>query len=114
MDMTDNTSYGAVAQYKRAFTNSELEAQLNWHNVKHEMGFFSAEKPGKMPMKPDAEDIRTQLKWRLALDNNSQLLLAQEYHHMKLDDWWPAVCKVFNANVIYHIRSYRLLARYYC
>ena len=91
MDMTDNTSYGAVAQYKRTFTNSELEAQLNWHNVKHEMGFFSAEKPGKMPMKTDAEDISTQLKWRLALDNNSQLLLAQEYHHMKLDDWWPAV-----------------------
>ena len=91
MDMTDNTSYGAVAQYQRAFTNSELEAQLNWHNVKHEMGFFSAEKTGKMPMKTDAEDISTQLKWRLALDNNSQLLLAQEYHHMKLDDWWPAV-----------------------
>lgn len=91
MDMTDNTSYGAVAQYRRAFTNSELEAQLNWHSVKHEMGFFSAEKTGKMPMKTDAEDISTQLKWRLALDNNSQLLLAQEYHHMNIDDWWPAV-----------------------
>ena len=91
MDMTDNTSYGAVAQYKRAFTNSELEAQLNWHSVKHEMGFFSAEKTGKMPMKTDAEDISTQLKWQLALDNNSQLLLAQEYHYMNIDDWWPAV-----------------------
>ena len=54
-------------------------SDLNWHNVKHEMGFFSAEKTGKMPMKTDAEDISTQLKWRLALDNNSQLLLAQEY-----------------------------------
>ncbi len=41
MDMVDNTSYGVVAQYKRELENSEFEGgQLNWHSVKHEMGFF--------------------------------------------------------------------------
>ena len=75
MDMTDNTSYGAIAQYKRSFENSELEGQVNWHSVKHKMGFFSKEKTGMMPMKTDAKDISTQLKWRLTLDQNSSLLL---------------------------------------
>lgn len=91
MDMTDNTSYGAIAQYKRSFENSELEGQVNWHSVKHEMGFFSKEKTGMMPMKTDAKDISTQLKWRLTLDQNSSLLLGQEYYNYRIYDWWPAI-----------------------
>jgi len=91
MDMTDNTSYGAIAQYKRSFENSELQGQVNWHSVKHEMGFFSKEKTGMMPMKTDSQDISTQLKWRITLDKNSSLLLGQEYYHYRIDDWWPAI-----------------------
>ncbi|MEL0603429.1 TonB-dependent receptor [Pseudoalteromonas undina] len=91
MDMTDNTSYGAIAQYKRSFESSELQGQVNWHSVKHEMGFFSKEKTGMMPMKTDAKDISTQLKWRLTLDKNSSLLLGQEYYNYRIDDWWPAI-----------------------
>ena len=91
MDMTDNTSYGAIAQYKRSFESSELQGQINWHSVKHEMGFFSKEKTGMMPMKTDAKDISTQLKWRLTLDKNSSLLLGQEYYNYRIDDWWPAI-----------------------
>ena len=91
MDMTDNTSYGAIAQYKRSFENSEFEGQVNWHSVKHEMGFFSKEKTGMMPMKTDAKDISMQLKWRLTLDKNSSLLLGQEYYNYRIDDWWPAI-----------------------
>ncbi|MEM5509449.1 TonB-dependent receptor [Pseudoalteromonas sp. AS71] len=91
MDMTDNTSYGAIAQYKRSFDNSELEGQVNWHSVKHEMGFFSQEKPGMMQMKTDAQDISTQLKWRIALDKNSSILLGQEYFNYSIDDWWPGI-----------------------
>lgn len=91
MDMTDNTSYGAIAQYKRSFESSELQGQINWHSVKHEMGFFSKEKTGMMPMKTDAKDISTQLKWRLTLDKNSSLLLGQEYYNYRIDDCWPAI-----------------------
>jgi iron complex outermembrane receptor protein len=91
MDMTDNTSYGAIAQYKRSFESSELQGQINWHSVKHKMGFFSKEKTGMMPMKTDAKDISTQLKWRLTLDKNSSLLLGQEYYNYRIDDWWPAI-----------------------
>ena len=91
MDMTDNTSYGATAQYKRVLENSELEAQLNWHDVKHEMGFFSAEKTGMMPMNTDASDISSQIKWRLNLGSNSSLLLGQAFYDYRIDDWWSAV-----------------------
>ncbi|QQM63436.1 TonB-dependent receptor [Pseudoalteromonas sp. LC2018020214] len=91
MDMTDNTSYGAIAQYKRSFDNSELEGQVNWHSVKHEMGFFSEEKTGMMRMKTDAQDISTQLKWRIALNKSSSILLAQEYYNYRIDDWWPGI-----------------------
>ena len=44
-----------------------------------------------MPMKTDAKDISTQLKWRLTLDQNSSLLLGQEYYNYRIDDWWPAI-----------------------
>jgi len=91
MDMTNNTSYGAIAQYKRSFDNSEFEGQFNWHSVKHEMGFFSQEKTGMMPMKTDAQDISTQLKWRIALGKSSSILLGQEYYNYRIDDWWPAI-----------------------
>lgn len=91
MDMTDNTSYGATAQYKRVLENSELEAQLNWHDVKHEMGFFSLEKTGMMPMNTDARDVSSQIKWRLNLDSNSSLLLGQAFYDYRIDDWWSAV-----------------------
>ncbi|MGB1030524.1 MAG: TonB-dependent receptor plug domain-containing protein [Pseudoalteromonas marina] len=91
MDMTDNTSYGATVQYKRVLENSELEAQLNWHEVKQEMGFFSAEKTGMMPMNTDARDISSQIKWRLNLDSNSSLLLGQAFYDYRIDDWWSAV-----------------------
>ncbi|MCK8121276.1 TonB-dependent receptor [Pseudoalteromonas sp. 2CM32C] len=91
MDMTDNTSYGATAQYKRVLENSELEAQLNWHDVKHEMGFFSPEKTGMMPMNTDARDVSSQIKWRLNLDSNSSLLLGQAFYDYRIDDWWSAV-----------------------
>ncbi|MBW4966348.1 TonB-dependent receptor [Pseudoalteromonas sp. CR1] len=91
MDMTDNTSFGAIAQYKHVFISSELEAQLNWHDVKHDMGFFSPEKTGMMPMSTDARDISSQLKWRLNLNSNSSLLLGQAFYDYRIDDWWSAV-----------------------
>jgi iron complex outermembrane receptor protein len=91
MDMTDNTSYGAIVQYKRELENSELEVQANWHNVKHEMGFFTQEKTGMMPMNTDADDISYQLKWRTPLANNSSLLLGHEFYNHKIKDWWPAI-----------------------
>jgi iron complex outermembrane receptor protein len=91
MDMTDNTSYGVLAQYKRIFANSEFEGQLSWHDVRHKMGFFTKEKTGKMPMKTDAHDISSHLKWRINVDKNSHVLLGQAFYSYSIDDWWPGI-----------------------
>ncbi|MDQ9093106.1 TonB-dependent receptor [Pseudoalteromonas haloplanktis] len=91
MDMTDNTSYGLISQYKRTLENGEFQAQINYNDVEHEMGFFTAEKTGMMPMNTDAQDISYQLNWRLELDKDTTLLLGQEYFGYRIDDWWPAI-----------------------
>ena len=91
MDMTDNTSYGIVTQYKRQLESGEFRAQINFNDIKHEMGFFSAEKTGMMPMNTDAQDISYQLNWRLDFDADTVLLLGQEYYGYRIDDWWPAI-----------------------
>jgi len=91
MDMTDNTSYGLISQYKRTLENGEFKAQINYNDVKHEMGFFTDEKIGMMPMNTDAQDISYQFNWRLELDKDTTLLLGQEYYNYRIDDWWPAI-----------------------
>lgn len=91
MDMTDNTSYGLIAQYKRTVDSGEFQAQVNYNDVKHEMGFFTDEKTGMMPMNTDAQDFSYQLNWRLNLDADTTLLLGQEYYGYRIDDWWPAI-----------------------
>jgi iron complex outermembrane receptor protein len=91
MDMTDNNSLGLTAQYVRQLDEGEFEGQINWHHVKHEMGFFSDEKIGMMPMNTDGKDISYQLEWRLPLASEQLLRLGQEYYHYQLDDYWPAV-----------------------
>ena len=91
MDMTDNTSYGLITQYKRTIDSGEFQAQVNYNDVKHEMGFFTDEKTGMMPMNTDAQDLSYQLNWRLNLDADTTLLLGQEYYGYRIDDWWPAI-----------------------
>ncbi|MCL1091561.1 TonB-dependent receptor [Shewanella profunda] len=92
MDMTDNKSYGALARYQlKLEDDGEFSAQLNWHGVKHEMGFFTPEKTGKMPMNTEGDDYSYQLHWRLPMGNDSTLLIGQEYYSYQLDDVWPAV-----------------------
>ncbi|QSX35483.1 TonB-dependent receptor [Shewanella avicenniae] len=91
MDMTNNRSYGVNLDYQRDFSVGELQAKLNWHGVSHEMGFFSSEKTGMMPMKTDADDYSYDLRWRQPLLQDGTLLVGHEYHQFTIDDIWPAV-----------------------
>lgn len=92
MDMTNNDSVGAVVRYQLDLDNDGFfSAQVNWHRVEHEMGFFSEEKTGKMPMETTGKDLSYQLHWQLPIDKDATLLLGQEYYLYQLDDSWPAV-----------------------
>ncbi|WP_373293681.1 TonB-dependent receptor plug domain-containing protein [Shewanella saliphila] len=92
MDMTNNDSFGAIVRYQLDLDNDGLfSAQMNWHRVEHEMGFFSEEKTGKMPMETTGQDLSYQLHWQLPINKDAILLLGQEYYLYQLDDSWPAV-----------------------
>ncbi|MGP1720122.1 TonB-dependent receptor plug domain-containing protein [Shewanella frigidimarina] len=92
MDMTNNDSYSALVRYQRTLENEgEFTAQANWHNVEHQMGFFTDEKTGMMPMKTKGKDYSYQLHWQLPMSSDSTLLIGQEYYVYQLDDTWPAI-----------------------
>src|SRR5450830_1119551 len=56
MDMVGNSSDAINANYLRQFNWGELNTRIYWQNVNHEMGFFSTEKTGEMPMNTDGQD----------------------------------------------------------
>ena len=91
MDMTDNTSTGITALYQRQFGDIALDATASTRHTTHEMGFFTAEKTGMMPMNTDSHDTALKLKWTMPADNSSTFVFGQEYYANRLDDWWPAV-----------------------
>lgn len=91
MDMTDNTGKFVNADYLRHFGWGELEANLYWQRTDHEMGFFSPERPGTMPMVTHGRNIGYALKATLPLSDAVKLRVGQEYHTFRLEDFWPAV-----------------------
>ncbi|WP_241973796.1 TonB-dependent receptor [Aliidiomarina iranensis] len=91
MDMTNNESFGATAIYQTAMGNSDFSAQIHWQHVQHQMGFFTDEKPGMMPMDTEADDYSYQLRWEIPLASDHQLRVGHEFFDYRLEDWWPAV-----------------------
>jgi len=91
MDMTENNSVGVTVQYLRQLAAGELLARVNWQSIEHEMGFFTPEKPGTMPMLTDSNDYSYQLHWTTALSGDATLKLGHEFYQFRLDDIWPAV-----------------------
>ncbi|WP_018982398.1 TonB-dependent receptor [Salinimonas chungwhensis] len=91
MDMTDNRSYAINAKYRRHFSDVQLDTQAVFRDVSHEMGFFTSEKPGTMPMNTDSQDIALKLAWEMPLTTDYDLVVGQEYYANTLDDRWPAI-----------------------
>lgn len=91
MDMTGNTSTGINIQHLRTFSWGTLSSRVFWQDVEHEMGFFTREKAGTMPMKTEGRDLGYRLQAELPLSDAHKLRLGHEFHRFTLDDWWPAV-----------------------
>ncbi|WP_133175096.1 TonB-dependent receptor plug domain-containing protein [Salinimonas sediminis] len=91
MDMVDNRASGLSARYQQRFKAFTVNGHLSVRNVDHEMGFFSDEKPGTMPMLTRSQDITAKLGWDIGLTPDQTLVLGQEYYANKLNDYWPAV-----------------------
>lgn len=91
MDMTGNNSDSINAKYLHQFSWGKLDAAIFWQQVDHEMGFFSSEKVGKMPMKADGKDYGYSIKLGLPLNQIHLLRVGNDYHRQTLNDYWPPV-----------------------
>lgn len=90
MDMTHNHAVYANLGYEGSYGWGKLEGTLFWQNTRHEMGFFSDERTGTMPMNTHGRASGYTLKAELPVANGI-LRLGQEYRRHRLDDWWPPV-----------------------
>lgn len=90
MDMTDNHGQFANLAYKGEFGWGVLDARAYWQQTDHEMGFFSPERTGTMPMITHGRNTGYALMASLPMAAG-ELRLGQEWHGFRLDDYWPAV-----------------------
>jgi len=90
MDMVDNRSTAFNTQYLRDFSWGKLETRLNFQDVDHEMGFFTDEKPGTMPMVTKGRDFGYKIAGEFPTDTGT-LGIGHEFQRFQTDDRWPAV-----------------------
>jgi iron complex outermembrane receptor protein len=90
MDMTHNRSSFANLDYQGAFGWGKLDARVYWQEVNHDMGFFSDERAGTMPMNTEGQDDGYRVQIELPL-GQGVARVGQELHRTHLDDWWPGV-----------------------
>lgn len=91
MDMTGNQSDSVNANYARQFDWGKLDLRAYWQNVKHEMGFFSTEKRGVMPMNTDGTDFGYGITLDIPLSSEHLLRVGHDFRRQLLDDYWPPV-----------------------
>ena len=90
MDMTDNHGQFANLAYQGTFAWGVLDARAYWQQTDHEMGFFTPERTGTMPMLTHGRNTGYALMASLPLAAG-EVRLGQEWHGFRLDDYWPAV-----------------------
>ena len=90
MDMTDNHGQFANLAYQGTFGWGVLDARAYWQQTEHEMGFFTPERAGTMPMRTHGRNTGYALMASLPT-GAGELRLGQEWHGFRLDDVWPAV-----------------------
>jgi len=91
MDMVGNDTDYLNADFQGGYNWGKLDARIYWQDTKHEMGFFTSEKPGTMPMNTHGRDRGYDLHAELPLLQQNTLRIGNEYHSFRLDDQWPAV-----------------------
>jgi len=91
MDMVANDSNSLNINHEREFSWGTLHSQAAWQKVNHEMGFFTPEKTGTMPMITQGTDINYSFRADINLAASHVLSFGHEMYRFTLDDYWPAV-----------------------
>ena len=91
MDMTNNEGQFGNVSYTGKFQWGELDVNGYLQQTDHQMGFFSPERTGAMPMVTHGRNTGYALKVTLPIGGDDKVRLGHEYHAFRLDDFWPAV-----------------------
>jgi iron complex outermembrane receptor protein len=89
MDMVGNRGTSLDADYRAHFAWGVLDTRVYWQDTRHEMGFFTPEKTGSMPMNTHGKNVGYALKAEVPLSKRNTLRIGNEFHGFRLDDWWP-------------------------
>lgn len=94
MDMTLNRSWHAEGRYRAEFAWGDVDLRGYYRDVQHEMNFL-ADKGGTagggMPMNTNTRSAGYALKVELPLSARDTVRLGSEFHHERLNDYWPPV-----------------------
>jgi iron complex outermembrane receptor protein len=91
MDMTGNDVSFANLNWLSRLDWGQLEAGTYWQSTRHDMGFFTPERTGSMPMLSEGRNAGYTLSLALPAGDASRVRLGHELHRFRLDDTWPAV-----------------------
>lgn len=91
MDMTHNHGQYANVEYRRQYDWGDINAKAYWQETNHEMGFFTPERTGQMPMLTKGMNRGYELKATVNADTQNTFRFGHEYHSFTLNDYWPAV-----------------------
>lgn len=94
MDMTSNRSWFWNGRYQGAFDWGRLDVRSGYRHTNHEMNFLDDKggtANGGMPMVTRTQSFTAGVKLDLYVSGRDTLRLGADYHHLALDDRWPAV-----------------------
>jgi len=91
MDMVGNRANFVNFDHKGDFDWGKVESRFFWQNTTHEMGFFSPEKTGVMPMETEGSNLGYSVKAEIPFMDKHKLRVGNEMHNFKLNDWWRPV-----------------------
>lgn len=91
MDMTHNRGQYANIEYRHQYDWGDINARAYWQETNHEMGFFTPERTGNMPMLTKGINTGYELKAMVRADDKNTFRFGHEFHSFTLNDYWPAV-----------------------
>jgi iron complex outermembrane recepter protein len=91
MDMVDNLNTTVTAVDNATYNWGSLDSNIFFHDTNHQMGFFSREKVGQMPMISDGRDYGYSFKLKIPSSQKSLVKFGTDFHRFELEDRWPAV-----------------------
>lgn len=98
MDMTNNDSIFGNIRYKGAYDWGKLDGRFYIESTQHSMDIAAdkqklafAPPNNLMPMETSGRNLGYKVQVEIPLNNRDTLRVGNEYHHSRINDYWPPV-----------------------